>query len=362
MALGIPLPGSYGDALSKGLATGSDVMQRMMMNPYDMALKQAQAENERAQASKSSMLANLIQSAFGGGGGVGGTSGNEGGAGTAGTTGTTGTSGAPSGANQRAMVGWLLGLGEYPADKRAGELGQKKGEIDLKKQQDVLDSAYVLRNSYQQATRLQKLFQQRPDLTGPVQGALYSLHLSTDKDLGKAVADFGKIQASLARSATARPGIGAINWAAKVKANESDPMNINVGKVDETVSDMREEYETYKRQYKNATGQDMPSFEEFMGESQQGGAQQQPGSQPVNQPVNMNTGQQPEVPQGTPQTGKPQIGNPEQRSPVEKALSIMPPRMRKDAIDAIKQGADPIAVVNEALQVLKQQQGQPGAQ
>ncbi len=65
MALGIPLPGSFGDSFSKGLATGSDVMQRMIMNPYDIQMKQAQAQHEQAQAQQSLMLSKLLGLASG---------------------------------------------------------------------------------------------------------------------------------------------------------------------------------------------------------------------------------------------------------------------------------------------------------
>ncbi len=61
MALNIPNVGDNGTGFLQGAATGSDIMQRMLMNPYDMALKRAQAQNQAASAQESTMLLQLMQ-------------------------------------------------------------------------------------------------------------------------------------------------------------------------------------------------------------------------------------------------------------------------------------------------------------
>ncbi len=77
MALNLPDPYQSGNGILQGLDTGSTLMQKYLqnkLNPYQMTLLQAQAQEAQANAAKGQMWAKLLNSAMGGdssgGGGV----------------------------------------------------------------------------------------------------------------------------------------------------------------------------------------------------------------------------------------------------------------------------------------------------
>jgi hypothetical protein len=305
MALGIPLPGSNWTSFNEGLNRGSDVMQRMMMNPYDMALKQAEAEKAGAEASKAKMLSELISKAD------------------------------PS------MAGYFLGLGEPPQTKRTEEFKQTQNLTAEKKRQDIMDHAFILKTAWKRLKRIEEKFNNRPDLTGPVQGTLADWHLSNDKTLGETVPAFAAVQSDLSKSASARPGIGSIQWAGLAKMNAKDPMQTNQGKLKETMDSARQEYDTLRQQYETTTGQKMPTFEQFMGETPKQQAQQ------ISQVKNQ---------QGAPQAATKKVEiTPEFANTVYQQMS---PEMKKMADEAVDQGANPEDVIREAMKQMGIQEAQ----
>lgn len=327
MALGIPLPGSFGKAFTEGAGTGSDVMQRMVMNPYDMQLKQAQVQKDQAEAAKHQMLAKLMQ----------------------------GVSANGTDEEKRATVGWLLGIGEHPSDKRAAEVKKEKDiktfDVNAKKQQDILDSAYVLKNAWKSYREIEKEMTARPDATGPVQGKMAEWHLSNDPVLGSLITKYATAQANLAKSSTTRPGVGAINWAGFAKMNAKDPYKINKGKLDEVMRSAKQEYDNYRHQYKDATGQEMPSFEEFMDEQQAN-----PGSAPANNQVPQAPQAQSAPDQGAQPPAPTQAHQPPAETvQIQQAIANLPPKLRARAERAIEKGADPVAIAQRANKLLNLQ-------
>ncbi len=311
MALNIPNVGSNFDSFDKGLGRGSDIMQRMMMNPYDMAYKQAETKKASAEGDKATMLTNLMK-------------------------------------EHPDMIGYFMGLGELPGTKRSEDYRMKQKEIDDKALALLSSHSHAIKTNWAELQRIRKGLTDRPDLTGPGQGILNQINMSNDKALGNVIPAFGDVQANMAQSAARAQGTGIkmMNWAGRTKMSEFSPHEMNMGKLEAVENKMREDYKSMRDQAHDLTGQEFPTWKQFVEESpdeqaktmaQVSNPQTELGQQPqLGSPQQPNTqpAQAPQAP-GQPSKIKESEITPEIENQV---FSQMDSKMRANAERAIKRG------------------------
>lgn len=327
MALNIPLPGKFGDAFQSGAQTGSDIMQQIVMNPYDKMAKKAQAEYHDAEGMKSRVLGNLINKYMGGDG-----------AGGAGGGGAGGGADADSGME---TAGWLAGMPEHPGLKAKREREtyaiNKKLDQDLDMTNKITDHAYNLKNTQNSISHLKELINKNPNLTGPLKAIVAKYKLSNDKQLGDFISTAGKLQTEMAQLATgSKTGIGSLNLQGRIKPSEWNNAEFNLGMLNGLEDDIKGNYKT-AAQHIGKHGTKLPDYEEFMGVKPEQAQPQQGGQQQA---------QMPPMP-------------PAVQREFQAMLASIPPDLAAKAMNAVKNNKDPAQVMARTKQLMQKQAPSP---
>jgi hypothetical protein len=319
MALNIPLPGKFGDALESGAKTGSSIMQDIVMNPYDMEAKRAQARYHDAEGQKSRVLSELISKYMGGG-----------------SSGAGGAGGGQSGGEDLDMAGWLAGLPENPMSKAKRERetyqANKKYDQDLDMTGKITDHAYNLKNTQNSIAHLKDLIAKNPNLTGPLKAVIAKFKLSNDKELGDFISTAGKLQTEMAQLATgSKTGIGSLNLQGRIKPSEWNNAEFNLGMLSGLEEDVKNNYQT-AQEHISKHGQKLPDYNEFMGitqKQQQGGQQQQPSQIPPMPPA--------------------------VQKEFQAMLASIPPDLASKAMNAVRNNKDPVQVMARTKELMQKQ-------
>lgn len=321
MALNIPLPGKFGDALESGIKTGHGIRQDLVMNPYEMEAKRAQAAYHDAEGQKSRVLAGLISKYMGGG--------------SQGAGGAGGAGGGQSGGEDLDMAGWLAGLPENPMSKAKRERetyqANKKYDQDLDMTGKITDHAYNLKNTQNSINHLKELIAKNPNLTGPISALKAKFKISQDKDLGDFISTAGKLQTEMAQLATgSKTGIGSLNLQGRIKPSEWNNADFNLGMLSGLEEDVKGNYQT-AAQHVGKHGGKLPDYNEFMGitpQPQQGGQQQ--------------ASQMPPMP-------------PAVQREFQAMLASIPPDLASKAMNAVRNNKDPVQVMARTKELMKKQ-------
>jgi hypothetical protein len=196
---------------------------------------------QKAEAEKASMIARLLNQVMGGGGNSGSSGGGN------------------LGISQKELARGILGLpAETPqeGEERQTRLAKNKGknEADLKTSGEIEEDASKLYELKDLVTRAKAILKRRPDLTGRTAGFLGKMGVSTDPDIAALDEIFGNIQATKARIAGERGGVGLINWAANVKPSISKQGAYNMSMLDSMDTGLDRKYRELTHRYGIKTG------------------------------------------------------------------------------------------------------------
>lgn len=267
----IPMPESGADAFGSGMTTSQSIINSMMQNK----LIPSQIQEQQGKAAQSSMIAQLLNKAMGGGNGSGMNS-NMGALASA-------VLGFPT--QTQVVDGKLIQtnpisgtsqeqVGQTPDEKKQTAIDQANAEAQAKEKidsaKDIETQASDIRDMHGDLTQLNQLMKDNPDLGGMFTGIKMKLGQSNDPNASTFQSLAGDLQIKLARNASNRGGIGIVNWTKGIKPDIGNKPGQNAGLITSGLGQAERKYKDLDDRYFENTGRHLPELKAE--QSSQGGS------------------------------------------------------------------------------------------
>lgn len=296
MATGIPLPGERGEALLRGIDTGSSMFSRMMQPVLErekqkqaeehfkqqMAMRQAEFARSGANSGiqrqiLEQQLATLknnndpmhkikefqmMQNMLGG------------------NTSSQGEMNFEAMQKNPMLRGFfkqqfgfdpLAEAPQTPAQKKEDKINTAisidEAKSNRKKKDEIEKIAQALLPFIGHANTIDEILTNKPDLTGRGTALADYLGITRDEDVGKFLSASQELQSKMAKQFGERGGYGLAKLVEQAKPNIGKSSAFNKGVISELKSGMRESFNNLNTEYKRLTGEKLPyDFEKYFKE------------------------------------------------------------------------------------------------
>lgn len=150
------------------------------------------------------------------------------------------------------------GRKETPEERMNREVETVEKKENVKEGSKLVTAGRSLQGVYEKATKLKRLLEDNPGITGLRPGMMSKLNLSQSKALAEFDQTARRLQADMARYGSQRGGAQALKWAERAKPSNFRSEKYNLGMIDSILEDVQGEYENMSDEYQTRLKKNFP--------------------------------------------------------------------------------------------------------